>query len=77
MHFLITSNNKNVEPELNTIADKYQDKDKSILNNSLSGVKMKNYPRSQIPDMIRETDPPIMGQLDDGTWMNYKTLPLL
>ena len=27
--------------------------------------------------MIKETDPPIMDQLDNGTWLYYKPIPFL
>ena len=66
---LIPPNIEYVEPDLNMTADKHQYKDKSILNNALSDVKWK-----QRNDSIKEKDPPIMGQLDDLTWINYNPI---
>ena len=39
IHVLIPPTIETGEPELNTIADKYQDKGKFILNNTFSDVK--------------------------------------
>ena len=44
------------------VAEKCQSKDKFVLNNSLGGVK-----RNQITDMIKETEPTIMIQLEHFT----------
>ena len=50
----------------------YQDKDKFILNNSLSYSKW-----NQRTDMIVDTDPPIMGKLDNGNWVYQNPIPFL
>ena len=44
------------------VSDKYQDKNKSILNYTLRGVKW-----NELTDIIQETYPLIMWQLYDGT----------
>ena len=44
MHILRSPNIKTVKPEVNTISDKYQYKDKFILNDVLSDVKLNKTP---------------------------------
>ena len=54
------------------VADKYQDKEKFILNNSLIDVKF-----NQSIDKIKETDPTIMEQLDYLNWVHCNPLHYL
>ena len=62
MHIRIPSNIETVGPDLKMISYKYQDKDKSILNNAIGDTIL-----IQIYDKIKETDLPIKGQLYGGT----------
>ena len=59
MHILRPQNIENVIPELNMILEKYQYTDELIVNNELGVTKW-----NQIHDMIKETDTPILEQLD-------------
>ena len=72
MHILIPPNIENGEPEIKTIDNKYQYKDKFIINNTLIDLKL-----NQITDTIKEADPPIMWQLYNITWIHYTPLPFL
>ena len=72
MHILIPPNIENGEPEIKTIANKYQYKDKLIINNTLIDLKW-----NQITDTIKKADPPILGQLYNITWIHYLPLPFL
>ena len=51
------------------ISEKHQDKYNFIINNALRDVK-----GNQMNDKIKETDPPIIEQLDDITWMHWNLL---
>ena len=42
------------------------------MNNNITETRC-----NQIVDIIKESEPPIMGHLDNGTWMYYNPLPLL
>ena len=54
------------------IDDKYHYKDKFILKNTISDVKW-----NQSLDTIKETDPPIIVHVDNGTGMNNNHFSLL
>ena len=45
-------------------------KDDFILNIKISDIKF-----NQIPDAITEIETLVLGQLDDGTWIHYNTIP--
>ena len=70
MNVLRPPNIETGETELNMISDKYQDKDKFILNNEFGDTEW-----IQITDMIKVIETPITGKLDDVTWIHYK-IPL-
>ena len=72
MNVLRPPNIETGETELNMISDKYQDKDKFILNNEFGDTEW-----IQITDMIKVIETPITGKLDDVTWIHYKNTPLL
>ena len=72
LHILRLPNIGTGDSELKMIDEKYQGNDEFILTNALIDAKC-----YQIPDVIEETDPPILGQLDNGTWMHYDPRLLL
>ena len=72
MNFLIPLNIENCEIEVNMIIDKYQEKDKFILNNVIGDSKL-----IHVHNIIKEINLPILVQLDCVNWMNYKMYPSL
>ena len=54
------------------IGDKLQNKKEFIIHNNLSNTIW-----NQVTDMIQKFDPPLLGQLDHGTWMYYNPIPFL
>ena len=72
MQVIIPLSIETEKTELRITYEKYQDKYKLILNNSLSDVKW-----NLILDIIKESESSIMGQLYNVTWMHYNPLPFL
>ena len=71
-NILRPTNIENGETELKMIFEKHQYNDELIINNSLSDVRL-----NQVTAMINKNQPPLMGQLNDGTWINYNLIPFL
>ena len=64
-------NNEIGNPALNNIRDKWQDHNDFIINNDIRNTRC-----NKITDIIKESDRPIIQNVENGTSMNYNPLHL-
>ena len=65
VHTLRPRNTESGETEIKKIGDKSQDNNDIILHKNIISSR-----KIQITDIIKEVEPPLPGQLDNGNWMN-------
>ena len=72
MNVLGLKNTESGEPQLKDIGKKDQDKNEFIFHNNLSDSIW-----NKITDIIKRLISPIIGHLENVTWIHLKTIPLL
>ena len=72
VHVLRLWNTKSGELDLKKVGEKCQDKNEFILHNYLRNSRW-----DQITNTIKEFDPPISVQLENGNWVHRKSITIL